>query len=258
MTQDTNRQNDQMLRMLERRITEYPSSPVFLRLAALLLEMQRPEKALKHCLLGLKRFHDHPTAFLLMARAQVLLRQYNDARESLRTLLASVPGSIAARQLLEKIPELELAYPPAVTTALDSLAAPRRETHEKTRWSHQTDILPELPLVSTPASPQPPEEDPTVSVPLLDLSQLAARLENARIPALPNDLDEDIPDEDNDIEAVNLQLRPQTETLARIYSSQGRYREAIDAFRSLSGLHPERAAEFQQTIRELEQKLAAS
>jgi tetratricopeptide (TPR) repeat protein len=149
MTQDTNRQNDQMLRMLERRITEYPSSPVFLRLAALLLEMQRPEKALKHCLLGLKRFHDHPTAFLLMARAQVLLRQYNDARESLRTLLASVPGSIAARQLLEKIPELELAYPPAVTTALDSLAAPRRETHEKTRWSQQTDILPELPLVCT-------------------------------------------------------------------------------------------------------------
>jgi tetratricopeptide (TPR) repeat protein len=258
MTQDTIRQNDQMLRMLERRITEYPSSPVFLRLAALLLEMERPEQALKHCLLGIKRFPEHPTALLLMARAQVLLRQYNDARETLRLLLASVPGSIAARQLLEKIPELELSYPPAVASALDSFHAPRREPQHRTRWSRQDNILPDLPVVAAAASPPHTDDEPTVPVPLLDLSQLAARLENARIPALPSDLDVDTPDDDNEIETVNLQLRPQTETLARIYSAQGRYREAIDAFRSLSGLHPDRAAEYEQIIRELERKLAAS
>ncbi|MCZ7557249.1 MAG: tetratricopeptide repeat protein [Bacteroidia bacterium] len=258
MTQDKNRQNDQTLRLLERHVAEHPGSPAYLRLAALLLEMQRPEEALKRCLLGIKRTPDHPTALLLMARAQVMLRHYNDARESLRVLLSAVPGGIAARQLLEKIPELELAYPPAVASAIDAFSLPRREVQAETRWSRQENILPTLPRVG-PASQTPaPDEGPTVAVPVLDLSALAARLEHARIPALANDLEEDIAADEDDIETVNLQLRPQTETLARIYSSQGRYREAIDAFRSLSGLHPDRAAEFEQHIRELERKLAES
>lgn len=251
------RQDDQQLMSLERHCAAHPASPMFVRLAALYLERSLPAQALKLCLQGVKRFHDYPTALLVMARSQVMLRQYNDARETLRGLLRSVPGCGAGLQLLERMMELELQYPPANATAGRAFPSPERSASDAERWSRRDDILPGMPVPSRP-SVDTPSHDAAAAASLLDLSQLAARLEGARIPALPDEFDEEDGSEDGEVEYVNLQLRPQTETLAQIYASQGRYREAIDAFRSLSQVHPERSGEFARKIAEYEERLASS
>lgn len=261
MKQQVPREDDQQLMSLERHVAAHPATPMFARLAALYLERSRPAQALKLCLQGVKRFPSYPTALLVMAQSQVMLRQYNDARETLHGLLRAVPGCVAGAKLLDRMTELELQYPPTTAMVGRSFPTPERSNPDSGKWSRRDDILPGLPVASRPViagTPDAADATAAVATPALDLSLLAARLEGARIPALPEESDENEAADAVDVEYVDLQLRPQTETLAKIYSSQGRYREAIDAFRSLSLAHPGRAGEFASRIAELEERLASS
>lgn len=90
-----------------------------------------------------------------------------------------------------------------------------------------------------------------------DLEQLASRLETARMPSLPvTPVDVgNIDEEAQKIEEVNLEKRPVTETLATIYMRQGKYQEAIEAYRVLRELHRERSYEFTSRIAELKRLL---
>lgn len=90
-----------------------------------------------------------------------------------------------------------------------------------------------------------------------DLEQLASRLETARMPSLPvTPVDAgNIDEEAQKIEEVNLEKRPVTETLATIYMRQGKYQEAIEAYRVLRELHRERSYEFTARIAELKRLL---
>ncbi len=257
MKHEAQRQDDQQLASLERLVASRPASPLFARLAELYLESSRPSQALKLCLQGLKRMSDYPTALLIMAKAQVMLRQYNDARETLRSLLRSVPGCVAGVQLMERMSELELQYPPPTAAGTRAFSGLDRTAAGAGKWSRQEDILPGFTSAPRPPARMRPDAPATGTLRTLDLSQLAAKLEGARIPALSEEYMENGQGDENDVELVNLQLRPQTETLARIYASQGRYREAIDAFRSLSQSRPDRAEEFTQTIADLEQRMTA-
>lgn len=73
-----------------------------------------------------------------------------------------------------------------------------------------------------------------------DLDRLINELESARIVPRP-DLDElPSPDLEDDIEDVV------SETLARIYASQGQYDEAARVYELLAGQHPEEADEYMQ------------
>lgn len=102
--------------------------------------------------------------------------------------------------------------------------------------------------------PQPPAaraEDAAI-----DLERLAARLESARIPIMP-DATEPVPAPETGAprpDQVNLQARPVTETLAAIYEQQGRIEEALAAYRVLSVRHPDRIDEFARRIAALERR----
>ena len=187
-----------------------------------------------------------------------MLRQYNDARDTLQVLLRTVPGCTAGVRLMERMTELELQYPPPTSTGTRAFSAVERPATEQDRWSRQDDILPAFVVPTRPAVPKAEAPSSSIgSTPGLDLSQLAAKLEGARIPALSEEYADDEDGEEYDVEMVNLSLRPQTETLAQIYASQGRYREAVDAFRFLSASRPERAEEYARIIADLERRMAA-
>jgi tetratricopeptide (TPR) repeat protein len=247
---------------LERHIAANPASPLFARLASLYIDGNRPAQALKLCLQGIKLQPDYPTGLLMIARAQIMLRQYSDARQTLQNLLRILPSCTAALRLSERMTELELEYPPYATSGGVYVARQDMtrgsDADRRQQWSHQDDILPGIEsFAPKPARQAGPDEPPTVQNPSpgFDIGDLARRLEGARIPSLPQE------DEYNEVaeaapvvESVNLGSRPVTETLIGIYEQQGRLREAIDGYSRLAQLHPDRRGYFEAKIRELEPK----
>lgn len=244
---------------LERHIAANPASPMFARLASLYIDGNRPAQALKLCLQGIKLHPDYPTGLLMIARAQIMLRQYSDARQTLQNLLRILPSCTAALRLSERMTELELEYPPYATAGGAYVARQDMtrggDADRRQQWSHQDDILPGIESFAPKASKQPGPEEPPVAqkkAPGFDIGDLARRLEGARIPSLPQEdefgeITETVPA----VETVNLGLRPVTETLIGIYEQQGRLREAIDGYARLAQMHPDRSGYFEAKIREL-------
>ncbi|MCB2204779.1 tetratricopeptide repeat protein [bacterium] len=248
---------------LERHVAAQPASPLFARLASAYINANRPTQALKVCLQGLRYHPGYPTGLLLTARAQVMLRQYSDARQSLRELLRILPVCPAAQALMERMKELELQYPPFTAVAGSSFAETpvERIGEREEKWSRKEDILPGFEVrrreSETIAESDPANEPLPSTGGTLDLAGLASRLETARIPALPEeDMQEEVEEAGHaEIEEVNLEGRPVTETLIMIYVQQGKLREAIDAYRRLAAVNENRRAEFEEKISQLELQL---
>lgn len=254
--------NDSELAELERYVVAHPATPQFVRLAAAWLERDNPAQALKVCLGGLKHLPESASGMLLAAKSYVLLRQYSDAREMLHTVLRSVPGAIVARRLLEHIPVLELDYPPHMAMVHGAEQAGQFPQDggkpRAAQWSRQSDVLPSfLPPTVSRVATESDTHGEEVRVPVLDLSRLAEQLEGARI-RIPVEENPRVDEEDSEVETVNLVRRPHTETLAEIYVAQGRYLEAIESYRHLIALRPEKREDFANRILVLERLHAAS
>lgn len=248
---------------LERHLVAYPASPLFARLASLYIDNNRPAQALKLCLQGIKLHPDYPTGLLMIARAQIMLRQYSDARQTLHELIRILPSCTAAVRLIDRMTELELEYPPYAASGglLVSQHSVTRDAERDRRqqWSHQDDILPGIesfsPPSPSPATVKEAKSEPAPSAPLFDLGALAERLEGARIPSLPEEDERgESTGDDETLEEVNLNLRPVTETLIAIYEQQGRWREAIDGYQRLALKQAGRREYFEGKIRETEAK----
>ncbi|MDX9758712.1 MAG: tetratricopeptide repeat protein [Bacteroidota bacterium] len=248
---------------LERHLAAHPASPLFARLASLYIEGDRPAQALKLCLQGLRRHPDYPTGLLMTARAQIMLRQYTDARQTLQLLLRILPSSGAARQLLTRMTELELEYPPYAASAGAAVArqdmARTSVPDRRQQWSHQDDILPGIERFAPTrlkSDDLVPTETDRRDTAVLDIAALALRLEGAKIPSLP--AESEIIEEaggDGTIEAVDLESRPVTETLISIYEQQGRLLEALDGYERLRELFPDRQEHFDEKVRALQQRI---
>ena len=264
---------------LERTVAQHPASPLFVRLAARYIDANRPAQALKTCLQGMRFYPEYPTGLFLIAKAQVMLRQYSDARDTLHELLRILPSCQAGIRLLDRMTELELEYPPYTASAGSHFVQVgfdrRSSAGDVEQFSRQDDILPDFEIRRTGSAdhqeggedrPQAASEDSPKdgatdlpgrhAPPAFDLAGLASQLENARIPSLPEqDEDKYEPGEDEGIESVNLDARPITETLIEIYIQQDRLREAIDALQRLSDRNPDRAADITAKIHTLEARL---
>jgi tetratricopeptide (TPR) repeat protein len=244
---------DPWLRALEQR----PASPVAALVAAAEMDDRLPATALRRLEELLDTHPDHATAWLIAAKVCITLRRYADARRALEQVLLLAPSSVVALLLQREMQELELRYPPPVHSMAVPLAAAEpplapRGRQKRARWSWDRQLIGETPV----AAPRRESPTPSPSTRPLDLDRLAHELEQASIPVVPDDearsaaAEPPIP--------VDLHTRAVTETLASIYVRQGRIREAIDAYRELRHMHPERTYEFTLLILELEQALQAS
>ena len=244
---------------------EHSSSPLFARAAAAYLDADRPDDALKVALAGLRRHPGYATGLYVAAKAQVMLRRYVDARNTLDSLMRQMPGCRAARRLLDQLPTLELEYPPVPTVhSMSAGAGLHRSTQrEEAHPSRRDDLLPGVemflrkkrrgPEDAALEQPTDAEDTKAEATSEFDILEVARRLEGARIPSLLEGEVEMTPiDESSPKDEVDLGSRPVTETLLSIYVQQGRLHEAAEGFRRLARQQPARADEFLRKAAELE------
>jgi hypothetical protein len=99
---------------------------------------------------------------------------------------------------------------------------------------------------SRPPSPPPAAglDEESATSGLSPLDELARQLEHARIPAV------------QEVEQPGtFEHSIVSETLANILVAQGAYNEALQAFRTLARMKPERRAHYEEKIRDLEIRL---
>jgi tetratricopeptide (TPR) repeat protein len=98
-----------------------------------------------------------------------------------------------------------------------------------------------------PSETQEPRKKPVT------LEELAARLNDARLPRNTGGNDQEISREDFSAMQSPIMI---TETIARIYMQQGSFELAIEAFKALQKQKPEKTVEFVKLIKECERKRA--
>lgn len=248
------------IRRLHTHIRSHPNSPLFARLANYYIETEDTEKALKVCLEGLKNYPHYQSAHLVLAKTYLMLRRYHDAREALKRVLELQPTSSMAYSLHKKSFELEEKYPPMKKSIFDQvvddrvISPPHGVTSTHRRWSHDDSLIPgahqfkekEIEPETSPHAGMRSELEE------LNLEQLAVELEHAKIPVIVEYGGGTIPSGlQTTAESNEIESRPITETLASIYVQQGRYEEAIRAYKILEEKFPDRTTEFREIIHKL-------
>jgi predicted Zn-dependent protease len=204
------------------------NSPLFLRTADSYLQSNNPEIAISILEDGLKNFPDHPLAFILMGKANVLLNEIEIAefffRKSSELLNANRTYSYYKKEY--NLPDKQLS-------PFDSS---RGSVFIK---SAKEDLLNIEGLISD--KPQPVEER---------LSQIANELMNRKLERTDNISFED----SNQNQYTPDKSKLATETMANIYISQGQISEAIRIYELLSNRNPEKKLYYLDKIREIQSK----
>jgi lipopolysaccharide biosynthesis regulator YciM len=99
-------------------------------------------------------------------------------------------------------------------------------------------------------TPRPGEQGEHRKKPVT-LEELAARLHDARLPRSTGS--EPVATSTEDFSSAQSPIIV-TETIARIYMTQGSYELAIEAFKTLQQQKPEKHGEFEKLIKECERK----
>ncbi len=252
------------IRQLEAHLRAYPLSPLFARLASSYIEAEQPERAVSTALEGIKSYPEYASAHLVLAEAYMMLRRYHDAREELKLVMQMLPIAAAGYRLEERSVQLEKEFPSSESISLHSIDSLDRDestsASRRKKRSHRDDLIPGAHLFSKKVTrqeefspdllPSPVQED-------FDLEALAEELEHAKIPIISEDPTQFAPYSMQSVNEYDVQSRPITETLAAIYAQQGKYAEAIRAYQILRDRSPERAAEFDRVIDQLQSVLAA-
>ena len=204
------------------------NSPLFLRIADFYLRSNNPEIAISILEDGLKNFPDHPLAFILMGKANVLLNEIEIAefffKKSSELLNTNRTYSYYKKEY--NLPDKQLS-------PFDSS---RGSVFIK---SEKEDLMIIEELISD--KPQPVEDR---------LSQIANELMNRKLERTDNISFED----SNQNQYTPDKSKLATETLANIYLSQGQNSEAIRIYELLSNRNPEKKVYYLDKIREIQSK----
>ncbi len=228
------------------------NSPLFLRAAEYQLEKSNPEKAIQIIMNGIKKFPHYPTAYLALGKVLLLIRNYEGAEK------AFIKGSnlINDHQTLGYyLNELEKQR------AVEGYFAKSRRTSflsDEISEILDADIEKSLPVKNISTFGQNKEK--TISDFDNQLDDLAKKISTAKI-IVPADSLQDLEVEKNAKEIskeVNIQTEFVSETIAKIYLSQGKFKEAVGTYRKLITRYPDRKVEFENIIREIKEQLNES
>jgi tetratricopeptide (TPR) repeat protein len=241
-----------------------------------LLEKGRAEQAAPLLEDVVDAFPAYPGAYVLLGRAYEAGERWSRALDAWRAALWLVPDSPVAleglRRSLRQGRRVQ-TFPAAADAESFSRMADLHRTADRTPREEEpepptekasvlsdsasdqsrsaTDIdvaadVEAMASVAPPAPSEPPARTSLAGTPADDnLERLISELEGARITPRP-DIDQiPTPDFDDDIEDMV------SETLARIYSSQGQHLDAARVYEALAEQHPERADYFEQKAAEM-------
>ncbi len=188
----------------------------------------------------------YAAARVLLARAYEAQNRWPAALSVWREALHLVPNSSVVRQGVERAVSRitpEGADEEGAQHSTDSHGTAETRDSPENRGSSDTlgpaDISASVDTAESTGARERPDHDDSTSK-YDDLDRLISELEAARIVPRP-DLDNiPTPELEDDIEDVV------SETLARIYASQGQYDEAARVYELLAGQHPGAASDYMQ------------
>ena len=147
------------------------------------------------------------------------------------------------QKMIDRMPEYAVAHV-LLAQAWEALGEWNRALHA---WRKAVHLVPTSPVVfrgleraARKANPLPHEPAEPEQHAFTDIDSLIASLESARIVPRPDAASFPVPDLDDDIDDVA------SETLAAIYASQHRYKEAARVYDVLAERRPEQAAAFRE------------
>lgn len=213
-------------------IYEYDNrSPLFVRKAKKEIDSHNLDSAVEILTIGIHRFSDYAAAYFLLGKALALQGKYPEALKVYKQGSALIDSEATYEYYEKEVEELKKMRSPfnikkRTTFVEDSFSAPDSEPLEQYR------------------TPQPPQEDDS-------FFELAERLSNAKM-RLPDNAKEPEfkPSATYEIEGGIV-----SETLAKIYASQGKIPEAIKIYEILMKRNPERTNEIVSIIQQLHVKL---
>jgi tetratricopeptide (TPR) repeat protein len=218
-------------------------SPLFVRAAGIEIEKNNLHKAVSILRDGLAEFPNYPTAFILLGRAQMLLGNYDEAEEAFK----KGAGLIHSKETLYYyIGELEK----------------RRRKNSNLTESRRVSFLDEEPEsgkeVKTAGSESSDSiKDGSGSIEER-LGDLAKEISSAKI-SIKQNPEETVPEKKVEEKSSS---QPEnaiaSETMAKIYLSQGKFTEALAIYKILLAKSPDKKELYQSKIEEIEQQLGQS
>ncbi|MGE5353353.1 MAG: tetratricopeptide repeat protein [Acidobacteriota bacterium] len=215
-------------------------SPLFVRAAGIEIEKNNLHKAVSILQDGLAEYPNYPTAYILLGKAQMMLGNFDEAEEAFK----KGSGLIHSKETLYYYTgELEKRR--------------RKNSNMESRRVSFLDADPENTTKGKPEKSEIPQEDP-INPPTIEerLDDLAKEISSAKI-SLNINPEEKMP------EAKGKTPEPAesaiaSETLAKIYLSQGKFSEALAIYKILLKKSPEKKDAYQAKIEEIEQQLGQS
>lgn len=206
-------------------------SPLFVRKAAMEIESQNLENAVEIIRNGIAVYPDYPVPYVLLGDALGLQGHYDEARSAYKTasdLIDSPESYYSFTQKLEQIKKLRSPFNiKKRNTFVD--AGDWDESGEKSRTSES----------------QPAFED--------RLHHLADQLSRAKIQMPEGEADTPVTIRTEETSHAPMII---SDTLARIYVSQGKLAEAIHIYELLIKKTPTKSEEFRNIIADLTKKLS--
>jgi tetratricopeptide (TPR) repeat protein len=209
-------------------IYEYNNtSPLFLRVADIEIENNNPQRAIGILYRGLSIYPDHPLAFILLGKANLAIGDYDNARKYFLKG-SELIGSTKTYQHYKN--HLETARR---KTSLPEVKKERAFTETEPEHKETVEI----------------KKDPLAAAKAIEdrLEQLAETLSSVRIKR-ENESDSSYSET---IFKITERSRIVTETLAKIYLSQGQRGEAIKMYEKLIKRNPEKEDYYQGKIQEI-------
>ena len=217
-------------------------SPLFIRKADEEIRNNQIESAIEVLLAGLKVYPDYAAAHFILGRAYSLLGQFNFALKSIKTGSVIINSAQTYDYYLKEIDSARKQRSLFDSTSRTSFFSSEIE-------SSQPLIIPEVKNEKEIILPEGIEDQ----VGDIDdrLEEIARDISHAKLNESPSSLSYDMSNIDNFI-AQDMFV---SETLAKIYITQGEFKEAIEVYQKLIQKTPSKQEYYLQRISELQSQL---
>jgi tetratricopeptide (TPR) repeat protein len=217
-------------------------SPLFIRKADEEIKNNQIERAVEILLAGLKVYPDYAAAHFILGRAYSLLGQFNFALKSIKTGSVLINSAQTYDYYLKEI---------------DSARKQRSLFDSTSRISFfSSDIESVQPIIIPEVTKEKEIKLPEVIENQIEdiddrLEEIARNISHSKLSESPSSLSYDMSNIDNFI-AQDMFV---SETLAKIYITQGEFKEAIEVYQKLINKTPSKQEYYLQRISELQSQL---
>jgi tetratricopeptide (TPR) repeat protein len=216
-------------------IYEYDkASPLFVRVANTEIEKNNIDKAVGILQNGIKNYPDYAVAYFILGKAFTLIGNYSQALLTIKKGSELIRSKKSYDYYLKEIENIKKQRSLFESRSRNAFML----NDEELDFENNVDLFEE---------DKHTDEDKTKRFSFDDrLDQLAKEISSAKIPEASGDsfreeLDSSLPEEHMIV----------SETLAKIYITQGEYKEAIEVYKKLSAKNPQKKEYYAQRIEEL-------